>query len=318
MRLQSWSQTSSARVTRAAASADRISRLTETTPKIQTPTVGSDDPPKVYDRGSLTYSNTFDSPVKRNIIKTIEWFTGKIHIIRMIRKFEKQGKFHGQAFWRGALDVMKIDLITPQEQLDRIPKKGPVVVVANHPHGMVDGMILADLIGRVRLDYKILTRAFLTDIDKDAGSFMIPVPFPHDVDAQAKMVEMRKLAMAHLKQDGLIALFPSGVVASSNTMFGPVIEDEWNLFTAKMIRTSGARVVPLFFPGANSRWYQIANQISPTLRQSLLIHEIVNACGRPQKPVVGQPFDDDEVKERLSDPRSFMAWLREETLALKK
>ncbi|MEL7390478.1 MAG: hypothetical protein AAFN76_11930, partial [Pseudomonadota bacterium] len=160
-------------------------------------------------------------------------------------------------------------------------------------------------------------RAFLTDIDKDAGEFMIPVPFPHDDDAQAKMVEMRRKAMAHLKEDGLIALFPSGVVASSKTMFGPVIEDEWNVFTAKMIRTSGARVVPLFFPGANSRWYQIANQLSPTLRQSLLIHEIVNACGRPQKPIVGHPFDEADVKSRSADPRKFMAWLREETLALK-
>ncbi len=292
--------------------------MTETTRKVQVPPVVGDPPaPRVYDRGSLTYSGTFDSPIRRNLIKTIEWFTGKIHVIRMIRKFEKKGKIHGQAFWRAALDVMGIDLTTPQEQIDNIPKTGPVILVANHPHGMVDGMVLADLVGRVRTDYRILTRAFLTDIDEDAGRFMIPVPFPHEEDAQAKMVEMRKQAMAHLATGGLIALFPSGVVASSDTMFGPVIEDEWNVFTAKMIRKSGARVVPCFFPGKNSRWYQIANQLSPTLRQSLLIHEIVNACGRPQKPVVGRPFDDGEVKERLSDPRSFMAWLRETTLGLK-
>jgi putative hemolysin len=291
--------------------------LTETTRKIQTPAVGGDQPPRVYDRRSLTYSGTFESPLKRNTIKTIEWFTGKVHIVRMIRKFEKQGKVRGTDFWRAALDVMKIELITPQEQLDNIPKTGPVVLVANHPHGMVDGMVMADLIGRVRTDYRVLTRAFLTDIDKEAGAFLIPVPFPHEENAQAKMVEMRKQAMAHLKNNGLIAIFPSGVVASSNTIFGPAIEEEWNLFTAKMIRTSGARVVPLFFPGSNSRWYQIANQISPTLRQSLLIHEIVNACGRPQKPIVGKPFDDAEVKERLSDPRSFMAWLRDTTMNLK-
>lgn len=292
--------------------------MTETTRKVQTPPVVGDVPaPRVYDRGSLTYSGTFDSPLKRTVIKTIEWFTGKIHIVRMIRKFEKQGKFHGQSFWRGALDVMKIDLTTPQEQIDNIPKTGPVVLVANHPHGMVDGMVMADLVGRARTDYKILTRAFLTDIDEDAGNFMIPVPFPHEEDAQVKMVEMRRKAMAHLKAGGMIALFPSGVVASSDSMFGPAIEREWNLFTAKMIRTSGARVVPCFFRGSNSRWYQIANQLSPTLRQSLLIHEIVNACGRPQNPIVGEPFDDDEVKERLSDPRSFMTWLREATLGLK-
>lgn len=291
--------------------------MTETTPKASVSPVVSADAPRVYDRGSLTYSGTFDTPVKRNIIKTIEWFTGKIHIIRMIRKFERQGKFHGQSFWRGALDVMGIDLVTPQTQLDRIPKTGPVILVANHPHGLVDGMVLADLIGRVRTDYRILTRAFLTDIDEDAGNFLIPVPFPHEKDAQAKMVEMRRQSMAHLKDDGLIAIFPSGVVASSNSMFGPAVEQEWNLFTAKMIRTSGASVVPLFFPGSNSRWYQIANQLSPTLRQSLLIHEIVNACGRPQKPIVGPVFDDDEIKERLKDPRACMAWLREATLTLK-
>lgn len=291
--------------------------MTETTRKIQTQPVVGDPATRVYDRGSLTYSNTFDSPIKRTIIKTIEWFTGKIHIIRMIRKFERQGKFHRQAFWRGALDVMGINLITPQEQLDNIPKTGPVVLVANHPHGMVDGMVMADLVGRVRTDYRILTRAFLTDLDKDAAEFMIPVPFPHEEDAQAKMVEMRKSAMEHLKNGGMIALFPSGVVASSDSMFGPVIEAEWNLFTAKMIRKSGARVVPCFFPGSNSRWYQIANQLSATLRQSLLIHEIVNACGKPQKPVIGAPFDDDEVNERISDPRSFMSWLRETTMNLK-
>ena len=292
--------------------------MTETSSKTAAHHSVPQAPPRVYDRGALTYSNTFDSPVKRTIIKTIEWFTGKVHIIRMIRKFEKRGKYHGQAFWRGALDVMGIDLVTPQDQIDRIPKTGPVVIVANHPHGMVDGMVMADLIGRVRTDYRILTRAFLTDLDEDAGSFLIPVPFPHEADAQAKMVEMRKQAMTHLKEGGVIAIFPSGVVASSNSFFGPMIEREWNLFTAKMIRMSGAGVVPLFFPGANSLWYQIANQLSPTLRQSLLIHEIVNACGKPQNPVVGHPFDPDEVKERLRDQRACMDWMREETLKLRQ
>ncbi len=291
--------------------------MTETSSKAPAPPVIERATPRVYDRSALTYSNTFDSPVRRAIIKSIEWCTGKVHIIRMIREFERRGKYHGQAFWRGALDVMGIDLITPQAQLDRIPKTGPVVIVANHPHGMVDGMVFADLIGRVRTDYRILTRAFLTDIDGDAGAFLIPVPFPHEEDAQAKMVEMRKQSMAHLKEGGVIAVFPSGVVASSNSLFGPMVEDEWNLFTAKMIRLSGARVVPLFFPGANSRWYQMANQISATLRQGLLIHEIVKACGKPQKPIVGHPFDEGEVKERLKDQRACMAWMREQTLNLR-
>ncbi|MEC9103797.1 MAG: acyltransferase, partial [Pseudomonadota bacterium] len=75
-----------------------------------------------YDRRSLTYSTSFDDPYRRNIIRAIEWMTGKVSIIRMIRKFEKRGAPQGQAFWRATLDVMGIDLLTPAEQLARIPK----------------------------------------------------------------------------------------------------------------------------------------------------------------------------------------------------
>ncbi len=270
-----------------------------------------------YDRRSLSYASTFNHPIKSRAISLIELFTGKVSVMRMIRKFEESGAPKGQGFWRAALDTMGIELTTPQYQLDRIPKSGPVIVVANHPHGMVDGMIFADLIGRVRPDYRILTRSLLTSIDEVAGSYMIPVPFPHEPDAQRKGVEMRAKAMSFLKEGGVVALFPSGVVASSETYFGPAIEAEWNVFTAKMIRRSGAQVVPMTFPGSNSRAYQIANKISPMLRQGLLLHEIVHACDKPQGPIVGDPLTQAELAEFQDDPRGFMAWLRNHTLNLK-
>ena len=269
-----------------------------------------------YDRRSLSYASTFDDPWKARVISAMELFTGKLKILRLIRKFEQRGTPSGQAFWRAALDTMGIDLTTPQEQLDRIPKEGPVVVVANHPHGMVDGMIFADLIGRVRPDYRILTRSLLTSIDEVAGSYMIPVPFPHDPDAQRKGVEMRAKAMAHLKDGGVVALFPSGVVAASERWWGPAVEAEWNVFTAKMIRRSGAQVVPMRFPGQNSRAYQIANKLSPMLRQGLLLHEIAHACDKPQGPIVGHPLAQEEIDRWADDPRGFMSWLRAHTLAL--
>ena len=145
---------------------------------------------------------------------------------------------------------------------------------------------------------------------------MIPVPFPHDPDAQRKGVEMRAKAMSHLKDGGVVALFPSGVVAASESWWGPAVEAEWNVFTAKMIRRSGARVVPLKFPGQNSRAYQIANRVSPMLRQGLLLHEIVHSCNKPQAPIVGPPIPQAEIDGRAEDPRAFMAWLRARTLAL--
>lgn len=274
-------------------------------------------PEVVYDRRSLTYANSFDSPLRATVIRAMEWMTGKITIIRRVRQFERMGTPKGQAFWPATMDVMGIDLQTPEQQLDRIPAEGPVVFVANHPHGLVDGMILADLIGRRRDDYRILTRSLLTGIDESAASYMIPVPFPHQPDAQREMIRMRGEAMAHLEQNGLIALFPSGVVATSETAFGPVIEAEWNVFTAKMIRKSGATIVPCFFRGTNSRAYQIANRFSPVLRQGLLLHEVVKSFDKPQAPVIGHPITPDSWDERIKAPRQFMADLRAHTLSLK-
>ncbi len=290
-----------------------------TTPGIKRRARPAEAPPghMVYDRRSLTYANSFDSWWRHHTIRAIEWFTGKITILRRVRQFERLGAPMGQAFWPATMKVMGIDLQTPQAQLDRIPDEGPVVFVANHPHGLVDGMILADLIGRRRADYRILTRALLTGLDESAASFMIPVPFPHDPEAQEKMIAMRAQAMEHLSENGLIALFPSGVVATSETAFGPVIEAEWNVFTAKMIRRSNATIVPCFFQGSNSRWYQIANRISPVLRQGLLIHEVVHSFDKPQAPVIGNPITPDKWDEPIKNPRQFMAMLREHTLGLK-
>ena len=292
--------------------------LTETSPQ-KADSAGEDQAVKPhYDRSALSYAGSFDSPVQRTIIRTIELMTGKIKIGRLVRKFEQQGTPRGQEVFTRVLETMGIDLQTPHAELERIPKKGPVILVANHPHGLVDGIVFAELVGRIRPDYRILTRSLLTGLDEEANNYLIPVPFPHQPDAQEKMVEMRQEAMKFLAQDGLVALFPSGVVASSETMFGPAVEAPWNAFTAKMIRKSGATVVPMHFLGSNSRAYQMANQVSATLRQGLLIHEIARSVNKPMAPVVGTAFSQDEIDARISDTRNFMAWLRDNTLALQR
>ena len=268
-----------------------------------------------YDKRKLSYANTFTDPWKANTIRALEWMTGKIPLLRLVRQFERMGPADGQAFWGQALGLMQISLETPPEQIARIPKTGPVIIVANHPHGLVDGMILAELIGKVRTDYKILTRSLLTGVS-EVEQFMIPVPFPHEEDAREQSLEMRSRAMGHLKKGGVIALFPSGVVASSDSYFGPAIERTWNPFTANLIQRSGATVIPVFFPGQNSRAYQVANQLSATLRQGLLIHEVIHACGKPQAPVVGEPIPAEAIRSFTGRSRDFVASLRETTMAL--
>ena len=266
-----------------------------------------------YDRSRLSYAGTFTNPLKATVIKSTEWATGKAHLLHLIRRFEAEGVEKGHPFFSHALRVMGIDVRTPDDQLSNIPSTGACVVVANHPHGLVDGMVLAELVGRVRRDYRILTRSLLTDVP-EVADLMISVPFPHERGAHAGNLAMRDEAMRHLGAGGCIIVFPAGGVAASDTMMGPAVEKAWGPFTAKMIRRSKAAVVPVYFPGQNSRMYQVANRVSATLRQGLLLHEVLHALDRPQNPVIRRAIPVAEWTAHAKRPTDFMAWLRDRTL----
>ena len=270
-----------------------------------------------YDMRRLSYAGTFTNPVKVVTIRAIEWITAKVKLLQMIRSFEKSGAPVGVTFWSKAVAHMGIRIDTPPEEIARIPATGAVVVVANHPHGLVDGMIMGELVSRVRPDFRILTRSLLTGIP-EIEEFMIPVPFPHEENSRELGLQMRDLTMAHLAAGGLVILFPAGKVACSQTWFGPAIEAEWNVFTHKMITKSGATIVPIHFTGQNSRAYQIANKLAATLRQGLLLYEIRRALFKPQRPHVGLPLSAGELDKWKGNPRGFLAWLREHTLSLGK
>lgn len=269
-----------------------------------------------YDKRKLSYAGTFTDPKKIIAIRTIEWLTGKLPLLRLIRKFEKAGVKEGREFFTQTLEFMGIDLIVAPDEIANIPSTGGLIVVANHPHGMVDGMVMAELVGRKREDFLILTRSLISGV-KEISQFMLPVPFPHEENSFKDSIKMRKTAMAHLKSGGVIILFPAGQVASSDTLFGPAIEREWNPFTAKMIQRSGATVLPIYFPGQNSRLYLIADRISATMRQGLLLHEVVHSLNKPLNPRVGKPLAGAELKKWADNPRGFMEWLRAHTLGLK-
>ena len=268
-----------------------------------------------YDMRRLSYSGTFTNPAKVLSIRAIEWLTAKVKLLGMIRSFEREGAPVGVAFWTKAIRHMGIRIETPPEEIALIPRTGPLVVLANHPHGLVDGMIMAEMVSRVRPDFRILTRSLLTGIP-EIEEFMIPVPFPHEANARELGLAMRNLTMAHLKNNGAVILFPAGRVANSDTWLGPAVEGEWNVFTHKMIRASGATILPIHFTGQNSRGYQIAAKVGATLRQGLLLYEIKRALFKPQRPYIGTPIPASELDKWEGNPRGFLAWLREHTLKL--
>ena len=138
---------------------------------------------------NLSYAGTFRNPAKAGTIRVIEWLTGKYTLLKLIRQFEKTGVPEGQIFFTKVLETMGIAVTTPEEQIARIPATGPLVVVANHPHGLVDGLVMGELIGRVRTDYKILTRSLLTGIPQ-IEHHMLPVPFPHEENAREQLYQL--------------------------------------------------------------------------------------------------------------------------------
>ncbi|UWQ21263.1 lysophospholipid acyltransferase family protein [Jannaschia sp. W003] len=267
-----------------------------------------------YDRAALSYAATFDDPLRAGAIRAVEWMTGKRRLLALIRRFEREGVERGQAFWSHALRVMGIELRVDEAALAHIPASGPVVVVANHPHGLVDGMVLAALIGRRREDYRILTRSLLCDVP-EIERFVIPVPFPHAPDAHARMMAMRARAAYQLRRGGVVALFPAGAVAAARTWRGEAVEAPWTAFTAKLVREGGATVVPVRFSGCNSRAYQVAGLVSPVLRQGLLLHEVVHALNRPQAPVIGAPIPPEAWAPEAANATRFAAWLRARCLS---
>jgi putative hemolysin len=272
---------------------------------------------KPYDMRRLSYAGTFKNPFKAGAIRAIEWLTAKVTLLRLIRQFERSGAPVGAPFWPKAIRQMGIDIQTPPEEIALIPPTGPLVVVSNHPSGLVDGMILAEMVNRVRSDFKILTRSLLTGIP-EVEMFMIPVPFPHEDNARELGLQMRDETMKHLRAGGVIILFPAGKVAMSEGWWGPAVEAEWNVFTHKIVKSSGATILPIYFPGQNSRAFLIANKISDTLRQGLLLHEIKRCLFKPIRPVIGAPIPPEELKKWEGNPRGFLAWLREHTLNLRK
>ncbi len=268
----------------------------------------------LYDRSELTYANSFPNLTKRIFIKTVETLTARFQLLYHMRHWENnQNK--DPHFWTSVLNEMSVEVNTPLEQLENIPATGSIVVVCNHPHGLVDGVVLAWLLSKRRDDFKIITRALLNGVEV-AEKNLLSISFPHEEDAVRKNLKTRKEALSNVRDGHCIAVFPAGTVSTSKTPFGPVVEADWGKFTSKLVLQSDARVVPIFFQGSNSRWFQIANWISDTCRQSLLMYEIKHAFHKPQSPIIGKPINREALDKFKTDPEGLMAYLRAETLKL--
>jgi len=256
----------------------------------------------------FSYATPEDSAYRRAVIHWIEQLTGKPRLRRLYEDYARGpavGDFFGEAIHRLALSVRV------HGGVSGIPKTGPLIVVANHPFGVVDGLVLGYLISRVRPDFKILVHSVLYRLP-ELRPHLLPIDFAETHQARDTNITSRRAALNDLADGHAIALFPGGGVATAPKPIGRARDPEWKLFVAKLIQASKAPVVPVHFAGQNSDLFQIASHLSETLRLSLLFREVVNKIGREVRAHVGQtiPY---EALAGFNDRRALVESLRAAT-----
>ncbi|MEP4430561.1 MAG: lysophospholipid acyltransferase family protein, partial [Hyphomicrobiales bacterium] len=186
---------------------------------------------------------------------------------------------------------------------------------ANHPYGVLDGIVLTWLAMQVRPEVKVLANSVLNQA-QEIRPHLLPIDFSTSKEAVATTIASRGMALAALKQGDAIGIFPGGGVSTSpQPMKGPALDLEWIPFTARLIHQSQATVVPIYFSGQNSRLFQLASHISPTLRLSLIFHETVRRMGTSIKIRIGDPIQYDEISD-MRDRDALVKYLRKMTFAL--
>jgi putative hemolysin len=266
------------------------------------------------DRLLFSYASADDPALRRIAIRTIERLTGQPRLKRMYLANQRHPQV-GETFWDAAVRQLELQVDYDEARLRAIPAVGPVVVVANHPFGVLDGIVIGSLVGRVRADFKVLTHSLLCRV-AELQSYLLPIDFSETPAATATNLRSRAEALSWLGNGGALVVFPGGAVSTSERLFGRrAVDPEWKLFTAKAITRAQATVVPIFFEGQNSRLFQVASHISLTLRVSLLFNEVRNKIGSVVAVRIGAPVAYAELSH-IADRKQLADYLRRATYEL--
>lgn len=264
---------------------------------------------------TFTYASPEFPALKRLTIRTIERLTGQLRVWRLYCEYRDNPGAYQHSFWQAALQKLEVSVDTDQKALAAIPRTGPLVVVANHPFGVLDGLIITELMLRVRSDIKVLTNSALCRAP-EAADYLLPIDFSGTPESLQTNLETRRAARALLKEGGCIVVFPAGGVSSITGWRDTVAQDrEWQPFIAKLIIDARAVVVPVFFEGQNGKLFQWASLLSPTLRLSLFMKEVIDKRGSTITVKIGAPVPFADLAH-LNDRVTLCRELRSRTYAL--
>lgn len=248
--------------------------------------------------GWPTYATREHTPLKRGFIRAVEQITGRVALGRRYDRALSAGDPGG--FFGRVLRELKIEVDLPPEHEARISRDGPLLMIANHPFGVVDGLILCDIAARTRGEFKILLHMGLCR-EPALEPYMLPVDMSSDEQAQKTNRASIKLSLQQLRGGGTLLLFPAGGISTAVGLRGPVTDLGWHPLVAKLFRSSRAPVLPVHFAGANSRFFHTVSQFSPTMRASILLREQWVRRGARVEVRVGEPVTWSEELAALDD-----------------
>ncbi len=262
----------------------------------------------------ISYSYSARSRSGRAVIRAIENSTGRLGLIRMADGYQHEVA-GGRSFWEVIAARYGLSLELAGGSLSHIPANGPLVMIANHPYGILDGLMMGLLLDRVRGSFRILAHNVFRRA-RELDEVILPISFDETKEAVKLNLETRSAALKYLAEGGAIGVFPGGTVSTAARPFGQPMDPGWRNFTAKMIAKSNATVVPVFFEGHNSRLFQLVSHLHPTLRVALLIKEFRRRIGGPVRIVVGEPIAATQLDGLKADPKKMMDFLRRATYQL--
>ncbi len=219
-------------------------------------------------------------------------------------------------FYAKAQRSMDISYEVADEDLERIPREGPVLVVTNHPFGGVDGVAFGAMLGTVRDDFKVMANYLLAHM-VEIKPWLIGVdPFETRESARRNLSALKD-TIRFLRAGGCVGMFPSGTVSHFHRKERQVTDPQWSVNTGRLVHKTEASVVPVYFEGGNGPLFQLAGMINPRLRTLLLPREMMKANGITLRMRIGQPLIYKKLAH-LEDPAELTAFLRLKTYLLKE
>ncbi len=262
----------------------------------------------------ISYAHSATTRGGRAVIRLMENTTGRLRLIKRADGYETEVAA-GRDFWAVMVDRYGLSLDVVGGALSNIPTDGPVILIANHPYGILDGLMMGHILSETRGDFRILAHRVFRKAE-ELNRIVLPISFDGTKEAVKLNIETRKTALDYLANDGAIGIFPGGTVSTGATPFAQPMDPGWRGFTARMIAKSQATVVPGYFDGHTSRLFQVASHLHNTLRMGLLIKEFKKRVDTPVRVVIGEPIGRDVLDPLSKEPKSLMDFLRKATYEL--